>query len=227
MGAALLRVRQGGEGDALAVAPAQRGEQQRVAEVGVFRQDGTVAVGAEHIAPADALGAVAAVIAAAMHHGAERGDALAQIGAAAVVFKADDGPAAALRRAAKDEIADDALLRADGVEVHRAGIVELVAVPGAVIAAQHLVAAADGEDRLAVRRRLAQLARLAPGEVAQEHLLLEILSAAEEKEVEIRKARRFARGQRRDRAVDAAPRAALLKAENVAPVAVKVQRFGV
>ena len=71
----------------LAVLALQRGFQNKVAQLGILGQQGAMAVAAEHILIAQTLGAVPAVVAAAIHDAAQRLHAIAKISVAGVVFK--------------------------------------------------------------------------------------------------------------------------------------------
>ena len=184
-------------------------------------------VGGEHVVVACALGLVLAVIAVALYHHAERRDILTEIGFARVILKADHDGAAALGRCAVHVVADHALFRADGVHIDRTDEVELHAVPRFVILAEHLVAAADGEKHLLLLNSGADVLALAGGEVAQQHLLLEVLSAADEENVVLVHIERLT-----DRALvhidaDAAALQTALHRDNVAPVTVQIENVGV
>ena len=183
----------------------QRRREQMVAKRRVFRQDRAMAVRAEHVVVAHALKTVLTVVAAAGEHLAERRHAAAEVGLAAVVFKADDRAAAGLRQTLEKEVADHALLRTDGVIIDRADEIALLAVPRAVVAAEHLVAAADGQKRLAVGNGGLDLVALSGFQVGQKHLLLKVLTAADEKQVELREIRLLADRDLRHLGADAAP----------------------
>ena len=144
-----------------------------------------------------------------------------------MVFKADDRAAAGLRQTFKEEVADHALLRTNGVIIDRADEIALLAVPRAVVAAEHLVAAADGQKRLAVSDGGLDLVALSGFQVGQKHLLLKVLTAADEKQVELREIRLLADRDLRHLGADAAPLQTAAHAENVAPVAVEVQKVRV
>ena len=144
-----------------------------------------------------------------------------------MVFKADDRAAAGLRQAFKEEVADHALLRTNGVIIDRADEITLLAVPRAVVAAEHLVAAADGQKRLAVGDGSLDLAAFSGFQVGQEHLLLKVLTAADEKQVKLREICLLADRDLRHLGADAAPLQAAAHAENVAPVAIEVQKVRV
>ena len=144
-----------------------------------------------------------------------------------MVFKADDCAATGLRQTFKKEVADHALFRTDGVIIDRADEITLLAVPRAVVAAEHLVAAADGQKRLAVGDGSLDLAAFSGFQVGQEHLLLKVLTAADEKHVKLREIRLLADRDLRHLGADAAPLQAAAHTENVAPVAVEVQKVRV
>ena len=99
----------------LAVAPGEGGAQEHVAKFRVFGQDGAVAVAAEEVFVVHALGAVLSVLAVAAEHRAERLHARAEVGFAAVIFKADNDTAACALPAAELEVIYHALLGAAGV----------------------------------------------------------------------------------------------------------------
>ena len=109
------------------------------------------------------------------------------------------------------------------MDVDRADEVQLVAVPGLVILAEHLVAAADREEHLFVLDRGADLAPLAGGKVAQQHLLLKILPAADEKDIVLCDIQRLADRALLDIDPDAAVLEAALHGDDIAPVAVQVE----
>ena len=211
----------------LRIAAMQRRREQVVAKLRVFRQNRTVAVRAEDVLIAHALKAVLPVVAAAGEHLAERRHAAAEVGLAAVVFKADNQTAAGLRQALEERVADHALLRPDGVIVDRADEITLLAVPRAVVAAEHLIAAADGQKRLAVGNGSLDLAALSGAQIGQEHLLLKVLTAADEKQIKLCEICLLADRDPRHLGVDAAPLEAAAQTQEVAPVAVEVQKIRV
>ena len=129
-------------------APEQGGFEYAVAELRVFWQDGAVAVGPEHVFVSSAFKAVLAVVAEAAQNAAQGLRAGTEPGAAAVVFKADDG--AELRL--KGEIADHALLRTLRREVEDVQAGAACPCGGVIVVAHELVAAADAEkDRPVLR----------------------------------------------------------------------------
>ena len=186
-----------------------------------------MAVCAEDVLIAHALKAVLPVVATADEHLTERRHAASEVGLAAVVFKADDRTAAGLRQALEERVADHALLRSDGIIVDRADEIALLAIPRAVVAAEHLVAAADGQKRFAVGNGSLDLAALSGAQIGQEHLLLKVLTAADEKQVKLCEIRLLADCDLRHLGVDAAPLQTAAHAENIAPVAVEVQKVRV
>ena len=144
-----------------------------------------------------------------------------------MVFEADDNAAARGFAAFEFIVADHARFAADGIQIERADKVAALAVIGLVIAAEHLVAAADGQEGHAVCDGGSYFLRLAAVQIVQQHLLLEVLPAADEHEVEAREARRRADRQARDRAVYPAALKAASHAYDVAAVAVEIQHVGV
>ena len=131
-----------------------------------------------------------------------------------------------LGRCAVHVVADHALFRADGVHIDRADEVELHAVPRFVILTEHLVAAADGEKHLLFFNSGADVLAL-PEARSQQHLLLEVLSAADEENVVLVHIERLT-----DRALvhidaDAAALQTALHRDNVAPVTVQIENVGV
>ena len=186
-----------------------------------------MAVGAEDVFIAHALGLVLAVVAEAGQHRPKGLHALSQPGFAAVVFKAHHQAPAALGAAPELVVSDHALLGAHGVEIYRADEVAALAVVGLIVVPQHLVAAADGQEGDAVVDGGTDLPILAPVQILQQHLLLEVLPAADEHQVEVRKPRLGADGQPGDLSVDAPPAQAALQAQHVPPVAVEIQHVRV
>ena len=201
------------------------GLQDQVRQLRVFGQQTAVGIGREDVFVSCALRAILAVVAGTLEHPAEGPDAGAEIGLAGVIFKADD--VAACFFAGEHIVADHPLLGADGVEIERAGKVALLAVPGLVVLAQHLIAAADGEHGHTVLDGGLELSGLLPFQVVQKDLLLKILAAADEDKVAV-----FRVELRTDRDVydirlHAAPLQPPLHAKDVAAVAVEVQHVGV
>ena len=98
--------------------------------------------------------------------------------------------------ALEQDVADHAPLAGDGVQRQQAGAGQLDAAQVAVVRAEQLVAAADGEERGAALDRVAQ--RLgARREVRRDELLLAVLAAADVEEVDVRR-RRVAQVDRDD-----------------------------
>ena len=81
---------------------------QPVREPDVLRQQGAVQVGADHVAPVDALEAVAAVVAVARQDAAQRPLARAEVGAPAVVLEAGDHARAGAEIRLDGAVADQA-----------------------------------------------------------------------------------------------------------------------
>ena len=223
VGVQLERVVEGRERLGAVIAVVERGLKDKIAQDRVFREQRAVRIRAEHVFVARTLGLVLAVVAVSGEHHAERGDLLAEIGLAGVVLEADDDHVAALRGGPEHIVADHALLCADGVHADGADEVELHAVPGLVVFAEHLVAAADGEKGLFLLDRGADVLRLAGGKVAQQHLLLEVLTAADEEDVVFVRVQRLADRAFVDIDLDAAALEAALHGDDVAAVAVQIK----
>ena len=98
-----------------------------------------------------------------------------------MVFKAHHRKAAELFVHLVHIVADHAGLRTHGIEIQRADKVAALSVVGLVIRAQHLVAAANGEDGHAVLYSRHKLFVPAAVQILQQHLLFEVLSAADER----------------------------------------------
>src|SRR5712691_4592961 len=125
----------------------------------VLRQQGTVQVGAEDVARGHPLEAVFAVVARAPQNPAERPEAGAKIGLAAVVFEAHQGRRGQPQVAGLDhDVADVAARSRYGVQVDQPQSRQFLAVGGHVVLTQELVPSADRQhhgpavDRLADRR---------------------------------------------------------------------------
>lgn len=209
------------------IAGLECGGEDMVAELGVLRQQRAVAVGAEDIVIPHALSGVGAVVAIALQHGTQGLYARAQVGMAAVVLKAHHGAAPGGFAALEGIVAYHAGIGADGIVVHCADKVALVALVGLVIVAQHLEAAADAKEGLAILHSGYDLCLFATVQVLQQDLLLKILAAANEKQVEVGKICRCAYRDLCDRAPDAPALEPLAYASDVAPVAVKVEHIGI
>ncbi len=166
-----------------AVAALQRERDQVVGQPGVLRQQRAVQVGADQVVAAHALEAVAAVVAVALQHPAERLGAGAEVGAAAVVLEAGEDPRAAAEVDLDRDVADQPRARlAHGLqlgepEARQLLLAELVAV------AEQLVAAADGEQGGAVVDRRRERLALAGDQVGGDHALVAVLAAADVDEV--------------------------------------------
>lgn len=165
-----------------------------------------MAVGPEHVFVSSAFEAVLAVVAEAAQNAAQGLRAGTEPGAAAVVFKADDG--AELRL--KGEIADHALLRTLRREVEDVQAGAACPCGGVIVVAHELVAAADAEKDRPVLRGGADIRALASAQVLQQQALFKVLTAAYEKEVEAAELPPFPYGQLGDGAAYAAPLEALL-----------------
>ena len=144
-------------------------------------------VRADEIFIAYALGSVLAVVAEARKHVSKRLDPAAKPCFAAVVLKADYRTAAGGVGASELIVADHTLPAADCVEIHRADKVAAYMVVGFVIAAHHLVAAADRQEGHAVLDRGFYFPVLAAVQIVKQHLLLKVLPAADKHYVAVGK----------------------------------------
>ena len=129
----------------------------------------------------------------------------------------------------EEQVADHALLCSLGVEGDGADEAALLPRVGEVVLAQQLVAAADGEHRGVVLDEAGELAGLGvcPScpEVVEQGALVEVLAAADEEEVELGQVGMVSHAHAGDARLDAAPLAALLQGDGVAPVPVEVQHI--
>ena len=144
-----------------------------------------------------------------------------------MVLKADNCAAAGGSAALKREVSDHALPGADGIEVDRADEIALLTVPCLIVITEHLIPAADGKNGFAVLDGGFQLAVLSAAEIGEQNLLLKVLSAADEDEIESRKVRRIAGADLGDLGLESAPLQTAAEAQDVAAVAVEVQEIGI
>ena len=160
------------------------GVDEALGEVAVAHEERAVEVGAEHIFVDGALGVVFAVVAMAADDGAEGLFALAEEGAAVVIFKAEVGFAKFV--VADLDVADEALeiFLMQGVVRQRAEALYLFTVSGFVILANELIAAADGNADAATLNVFDELVALGR-KVFGDDFLLVVLAAADEKKVKI------------------------------------------
>ena len=106
------------------------------------------------------------------------------------------------------------------MQIQRPDKIAALAVVSLVISAQHLKAAADGQEGDPVLNGGDNLPVLAPVQILQQHLLLKVLPAADKNQVKACKAGPGADGQFGDAGVYTPPLQALGQADHVAPVAV-------
>ncbi len=211
-----------------AVTALQRRLQQQVAERRILRQKGTVAVAAEDVFEMHAFGAVLAVVAVAHLDPGQCLDAFSEPGFPAVVFKSDQRALAAVRLPETvDGIADHPLLRPDGIQVQRAHKVTAHTLPGLIILSQHLISAADGQNTDAVLDGRAEGFRLPGTQIGQKHLLLKVLSAADQQQVAACEVELFADPHPLNGRVDASPGKAPAHAEDIAGITVQIQDVGI
>ncbi len=160
--------------------------QQVVGEPGVLGQHRAVQVGRDHAAGVDPLAAVATVVAEAEAHTAE-GPRLAEEGAAAMVFKADQQTRLPPGKAVHlgHDVADQAPLAGpcgQRLEVEQAEAGQLAAVGRHVAPAQELQAGAHREHHAAVVDHGGEPGPQA-GEIGGRGLLHAVLAAPHEDEV--------------------------------------------
>ena len=157
----------------------------------------------------------------------ERLHPLAQPGTPRVVFEAHHLGCAVDGIRSEDHVADEAPLARLGEQRQGTEEVHARAVGAHVVLAEQLVSPAYGQDRHVSLDGLAQASRLRAGapdaEIVHEGVLVEVLAAAYEKEVELGKIGVLAGAQPHDLALDATPRATPLQRDGVAPVSVEVQ----
>ena len=182
-------------------------------------------IGRENVFVACALRPVLAVVAVSLENFAERLHAGAEIRLAGVVFEADDLASGFIAR--EHIIADHTLLGADGVKIERAGKIALLAVPGLVILAQHLISAADGEHRHAVFNGGLQLGGLFTLQIVHQDLLLKVLPAADEEQITVLRGKFHPDGNRDNVRLHPAPFQPPLHTQDVSAVAVEVQNVGI
>ena len=144
-----------------------------------------------------------------------------------MVLKAHHHAAPGAVLAPEAVVADHPLHSPHGVQIQSADKVAALAVIGLVIAAQHLVAAADGEEGDAIFNGGFDLPVLAPVQIGQQHLLLEILAAADEHQVEAGQGGTAPDGQPGDAGLNAPPLQPPGHTYHIAPVAIEVQHIRV
>ena len=104
-----------------------------------------------------------AIVSEARHDPAERQRTLAEDRAAGMVLEADDRPpVSGIELALDQHVADETQVPGHGVQREDAGAGLLAARAVAVVAAEQLISAADGEHDGAGRHRLRQQPRRAP-----------------------------------------------------------------
>ena len=212
--------------DDVPVLPLQCLRKDQVAEVRVLGEHGPVAVGAEHVAVSGPFRAVLAVVSVARQDFADGPDALAQIGAAGVVLKAHHGLAVQFV-AGKHVVSDEPAFLSFRPDVDAAHELHDLSFPGLIVVTEDLITAADGQERLVVLDGRLDVRLLVPVRVRQKHILLEVLTSADEEEVVLARVQVVSHGEPRHFAVDASPLQAFLHAEDVARVAVQIQKIGV
>src|SRR5437763_3094483 len=157
---------------------AQRRLDQAVRQPHVLRQQRPVEVGADHVPAMYSLQPVAAVVAVAPQHPAERPLAVAEIGAAAVVLEPRDHPLAAAQVGLDRAVADQARPRlANGPEVHQAHARKRL-VAHRVARPEQLVAAAHRQDNRSPLGGGVQPVALRLDHVARHERLVAVLPAA-------------------------------------------------
>ncbi len=127
----------------------------------------------------------------------------------------------------KGVIANEPLFFANGVEIHRADIIQPLAGIRLVILAQHLVAATDRQHHGAVCHCTADLLVLAPVQILQQYLLLKVLAAADKQQVVLGMVKGVAYGDLVYRHLDSPLPTAILQAHNIASIAVQIQQIRV
>jgi hypothetical protein len=180
-----------------------------------------VEVSSEDISADSALAAVLSVVAEAGDDASERLNALAQIGAPAVILEADE------RRPIPfdDDIADEALrlrARVSGVQIEDPSSWQLLTFGRAVEAAHKLVAAAHGEYRYVALHGFRERFTLHLHEVDSHPALFPVLRAAYENEIVVLWDKLVLDLQLADLEPDIALLATALQAEYVAAVAIDV-----
>ena len=184
-------------------------------------------VRAQHVLVAHAvlLGLLVVAQARVGHHGAEGLHALVKVRAACVVLITHHGLVG--QGAAQRDVVHQSVARGAGAprgHAHQAQAGNLLAVHQP-LAAQHLVAAANGQQRAHVLHVCVKLA--AHGhDVGAGQLLLAVGAAAHHDQVDAGKVDGVAVVHTADLRGDAAPRQALLQHAHVAAVAVQVQQVG-
>src|SRR4051794_15917764 len=201
---------------------------QPVREPGVLGKQRTVEIGAEDrpVRPAaDALPAVAVVVAVAVEHAPERRGALAEVRAPPVVLETGELLRALAEIDLDGDVADQPRAGiADGLEVHETHAGEPLAAE-LVGVAEQLVAAADREyDAPALRGGVERVA-LDRGEVERAELLVTVLTAAEVEEIVRVRVDLVPEARALELEADAAPLAAPLEQQQVATVGIDVHEI--
>src|SRR3954454_17063191 len=211
----------------LEVVEAQGGGDEPVGETRVLRQQRAVQVGADDVAPAHALEAVAAVVAVAVQHAAQRLLALAEVGATAMVLESGQHRERPVEVQLDRDIADQARAGlADRAQVDEADAGELL-VAELIGVAQQLVAAAHREHDLAGVGGAVQGVALDRGHVARAQGLVAVLAAADVEQVVGVGVHGVAEARGVQAESEPAPGAAPLQHEQVAAVGVDVHEVGV
>ena len=225
MGAGFGAVIEGRKLHFRAVTMAEGKVDEFVGERRVLGQDRPVEVGANGVAVAGTLGAIAGVVAEAADHPAERLGSRAEKGATTVVFESDD--LAAVSR--KDHIADAAVGSRAGVtgfEVEDADAGDDAALMVDVAMAKELKATTDGEDGHVSFDGLADGGAFFH-QVGGDATLFAVLPAADEEEIEVIRRKWVANGHVDHLAFDTTDAATVLEGDDVAAVAVDVHDVGI
>ena len=144
-----------------------------------------------------------------------------------MIFKTDNSAAAAFSAAFIHKIADHSVLCADGIVIYSADEIAHLTVPCLVVAAQHLISAADSEECLAVCNRRLNLICLAACKIPKQYLLLKVLSAADKEYIKISEFSAFTYGYFCDTALYIAPLKTLFHTYYIALISVKIENVGI
>src|SRR5919202_2452075 len=131
-----------------------------------------------------AFGTILAVVAESLHDLSQRPDTGAEIGTAAVVLETDQAHAAILAgRPVDDDVADQAPVAPDGVDIQHANAGQLLAGMCQEIMSQQLVATADRQDHEAILDRGSQARSLPLDKILGNQRLAAILATSEERQI--------------------------------------------
>jgi hypothetical protein len=204
-----------------------RERDQAVGEPGVLRQQGPVKVGADQIAPFDALAAVGAVVAVTVQDAAEGLRPGPEVCAPAVVLEARQHLPALTDVDLDRHVSDQARpgvanrLQIGDAEAGDRSISQLIAV------AEQLVAAADGEQSGAILDGRRDRLTLRPQHVLGNEHLIAVLPAPDVDQVMRARIESLAGAGGGVLEGDAAPLTAALQEEDVAAIRVDVHLLGV